>query len=72
MKLTAGDLKELGVIDDVITEPLGGAHRTPEEAIDAVGEAVERSMMELIDVDGETLRRQRREKFLMMDGTQGD
>ncbi len=72
LKLTAGDLKDLGVIDDVITEPLGGAHRTPEEAIDAVGDAVERYLLELIDVDGETLRRQRREKFLMMGGTHGD
>ncbi len=66
LKLTAGDLKDLGVIDDVIAEPLGGAHRTPEEAIDAVGAALERYLGELVDVDGETLRRQRREKFLKM------
>jgi len=72
LKLTAGDLKDLGVIDDVIAEPLGGAHRTPEAAIDAVGDALERYLLELIDLDGDALRRQRREKFLMMGGTHGD
>jgi len=66
LKLTADDLKGLGVIDEIVMEPLGGAHRTPEDAMDAVGEALERFLMELVDVDGETLRRQRREKFLKM------
>lgn len=72
LKLTAGDLKDLGVIDDIIMEPLGGAHRTPEIAIDAVGDALERCLMELIGLDGETLRRRRREKFLEMGGAPAD
>lgn len=72
LKLTAGDLKELGVIDEVIMEPLGGAHRSPEEAIDAVGDALERMLIELVNLDGDTLRRQRREKFLRMGSALAD
>ncbi len=72
LKLTAADLRELGVIDEVIMEPLGGAHRNPEDAIDAVGVALERMLMELIGQDGETLRRQRREKFLKMGSALAD
>ena len=66
LKLTAEDLIGMGIIDEVIAEPLGGAHRNPEEAIEAVGAAIEKMLMELVDLDGETLRRQRREKFLRM------
>jgi acetyl-CoA carboxylase carboxyl transferase subunit alpha len=66
LKLTAQDLISMGIIDEVIAEPLGGAHRNPEEAIEAVGAAIEKMLMELVDLDGETLRRQRREKFLRM------
>lgn len=72
LKLTAGDLKDLGVIDEVIEEPLGGAHRSPEQAIDAVGIALERNLMELVDVEGGALRRRRRQKFLEMGGTHGE
>ncbi len=71
LKLTAQDLSDMGIIDEVIVEPLGGAHRSPDAAIDAVGDALERILMELIDVDGETLRRQRRDKFIRMGSPRG-
>ncbi|QLH38285.1 MAG: acetyl-CoA carboxylase carboxyltransferase subunit alpha [Defluviicoccus sp.] len=66
LKLTAQDLSSLGVIDAIIAEPLGGAHREPLAAIDAVGAAVAAALDELVPLDGDTLRRQRREKFLAM------
>jgi acetyl-CoA carboxylase carboxyl transferase subunit alpha len=66
LKLTAEDLKGLGVIDGIIPEPLGGAHRNPEQAIDAVADAVEQALAALIDFDGDDLRQRRRQKFLKM------
>ena len=64
LKLTAEDLLKLGVIDEIIGEPLGGAHRAPEEAIRAVGEALERSLNEFRGLPGGDLRSRRRQKFL--------
>jgi len=66
LKLTAQDLMELGVIDAVVPEPVGGAHRDPAGAIGAVGAAVAANLRELAGVDGAALRRRRREKFLAM------
>ena len=66
MKVTAQDLKSLGVIDTIVAEPLGGAHRSPSAAIGALGDAIEKSLEELVTLDAETLRRQRRDKFLAM------
>jgi acetyl-CoA carboxylase carboxyl transferase subunit alpha len=66
MKMTAQDLKKLEVIDEVIPEPMGGAHRAPEETIDAVGKVVVAALDELSKLDPETLRRRRQEKFLAM------
>ena len=66
LKLTAQDLMELGVIDAVVPEPVGGAHRDPAGAIAAVGAAVAANLRELAGVDGAALRRRRREKFLAM------
>ena len=66
MKMTAADLKKLEVIDEVIPEPLGGAHRAPDEAIDAVGKVVSEALAELAELDPDTLRRQRQDKFLAM------
>jgi acetyl-CoA carboxylase carboxyl transferase subunit alpha len=66
MKLTAQDLKELGVIDKIIKEPLGGAHRGAEETIRATGDALAEALEALIEKDGETLRQDRRQKFLNM------
>lgn len=66
LKLTAEDLLKLGVIDAVVPEPLGGAHREPMAAIRAVGDEIVKALTELRRLDGPTLRRQRREKFLAM------
>jgi len=66
LKITASDLLTLGVIDTVIDEPLGGAHRDPERAINVLGDALEQSLRDMAGIEGTTLRRLRREKFLAM------
>jgi acetyl-CoA carboxylase carboxyl transferase subunit alpha len=66
MKVTAADLKKLEVIDEVIPEPLGGAHRAPDEAIDSVGDTIARALADLAQYDADTLRQRRQEKFLAM------
>jgi acetyl-CoA carboxylase carboxyl transferase subunit alpha len=66
MKVTAIDLKKLEVIDEVITEPMGGAHRAPDETIDLVGKVVSEALGELSQFDPDTLRKNRQEKFLAM------
>jgi len=70
LKLTAQDLEKLGIIDEVIPEPLGGAHRKPEDSIAAVGDAIEGALKDLAGSDRGTLRTRRREKYLAM-GKQG-
>ncbi len=66
MKVTAQDLKESGVIDTIVSEPLGGAHRDPDAAIQFLGNAINEALDALIGADADTLRRNRREKFLAM------
>src|SRR4030095_5032652 len=66
LKLTATDLKALGVIDEIVPEPLGGSHRAKAQAIAALGGAVERALQSMLNQDGTALREQRREKFLEM------
>jgi len=66
LKITAQDLLKLGVIDTVIMEPLGGAHRDRAATIKAVGDAVEQALQELDGVEGGVLKARRREKFLEM------
>ena len=66
LKLTSEDLLALGVIDEVVAEPLGGAHRLPEEAISSLGDALQNALKELVTVDGGTLRARRREKYMEM------
>ena len=66
LKLTAADLTRLGVVDQVIEEPLGGAHRHPDATVQSVGRAVDTAIAELGGRDGDALRRDRREKFLSM------
>jgi len=63
MRITAQDLLGMRVIDGIIPEPLGGAHRHPEDAVHAVGEVVSRAIDELSALDADALRRQRRERF---------
>ena len=64
MKITAQDLLDLRVIDGIIPEPAGGAHRAPETAIQAAGDTIERALGELSGLKPDELRRLRREKFL--------
>ena len=66
LKLTAQDLLSFGVIDSVIPEPLGAAHRNPDEAIRSVGDAIEDALKALEGLDGHTLRAKRRERFLLI------
>jgi len=66
LKLTAQDLLKLGIIDQIVAEPLGGAHRDKAATIEAVGNAIESALNPLLDLDGPALRKQRREKFLAM------
>ncbi len=66
MKITAQDLLALKVIDGIVPEPPGGAHRNPEEAIQAVGETVSRALSELNHLTRDEVRQARREKYLEM------
>jgi acetyl-CoA carboxylase carboxyl transferase subunit alpha len=66
LRLTAQDLRGFGLIDQVVTEPLGGAHRMPGEAIAAVGEAIEAALVPLLSLGTATLKEGRREKYLAM------
>ena len=69
LRLTAQDLLELGVIDRIVDEPVGGAHRDPGEAMRRVGDAIETSLHALLEEEGGVLRARRREKFLEMGRT---
>ncbi|MCX5514477.1 acetyl-CoA carboxylase carboxyl transferase subunit alpha [Kaistia algarum] len=64
MKITAQDLYRFGVIDQIVPEPVGGAHRDAPAAIAAVGDAIGASLAALEGLSGAELKRQRREKFL--------
>jgi len=66
LKLTAEDLLRLGVIDRVVPEPVGGAHRNPADTVVALGDAIEAALGELRSQDGPSLRVARRQKFLEM------
>ena len=64
MQITAQDLLRLGVIDAIVPEPLGGAHRDPQAAVVAAGEALDVQLGELGGMDAASLRAKRAEKFL--------
>src|SRR5690606_4363784 len=66
MKITAQHLKELGVIDEIVAEPLGGAQRDHGAAIAALGAAIERALGEMDGLAPDQLRQMRRAKFLAM------
>ncbi len=63
LKLTAPDLLPLGIIDSVIPEPVGGAHRDPDVAFEATGKAIATALAELEDKAPDVLIRERLEKF---------
>jgi acetyl-CoA carboxylase carboxyl transferase subunit alpha len=64
MKITAQDLQSLQIIDAIVSEPVGGAHREPQRTIAETGKAIERALRELGNLDGEALVARRRERFL--------
>lgn len=66
LRLTAADLQGLRIVDTVVPEPIGGAHRAPQDAIAAVGAAVADALAALLPLDAPTLLARRREKFLAM------
>ena len=66
LKLTAADLKALKLIDQIVAEPLGGAHREPAAAVGAVGVAISEALAPLLLLEPAALRLGRREKFLAM------
>lgn len=66
MRITAADVHRLGIIDTIVPEPIGGAHRSPEMATDALGAAINKALNELSALDGTALRAERRRKFLAM------
>jgi acetyl-CoA carboxylase carboxyl transferase subunit alpha len=66
MCITAQDLIKLGVIDEIVSEPTGGAHRDPQAAIGTLGNALERALKDLDGKEPGVVREQRRRKFLEM------
>ena len=64
MKITAQDLLRFGVIDSIVREPAGGAHRDPSAMITAAGEAIDSAFGELRNLDRDAIRNLRRQKFL--------
>ena len=66
LKMTAKDLLEFGVIDEIIPEPLGGAHRNRDETIATVGARIEKALSDIEGIEGEVLKSQRRERFITL------
>lgn len=66
MRITAQDLKRLGIIDEIVAEPMGGAHRSPAAAIDALGSAIGKSLDSLSRLTRDQVKQERRQKFLAM------
>jgi acetyl-CoA carboxylase carboxyl transferase subunit alpha len=71
MKITAQDMVRFGVIDQIVTEPIGGAHRDPAAAIASAESAIVEAIGQLRDLDREAVRQQRRDKFLAIGRTLG-
>ncbi|MBI2256671.1 MAG: acetyl-CoA carboxylase carboxyltransferase subunit alpha [Proteobacteria bacterium] len=70
LKLTSDDLKQLGIIDEIVAEPLGGAHRARGETATRLGDAIEAALVKYDNQSGPDVRAERRQKFLDM-GRQG-
>lgn len=64
LRITAQDLLDLKVIDGIVREPPGGAHRAPRETIEAVGDTIARALHDMENLSPDELRKQRREKYL--------
>ncbi len=66
MRITAQDLKKLGLIDEIVPEPMGGAHREPDVALASLADAISQALAPLQTMSAEALKARRREKFLAM------
>ena len=66
MKITAQDLREMGIIDDIIPEPLGGAHRNHEAVFSATRTQISQALSDFNSMDGAEIKKQRQDKFLAM------
>ena len=66
LKLTAKDMKKIGIVDQIINEPLGGAHTFPEETFKIVKKTIKKTIDELISIDKNSLIKNRMEKFSNM------
>ncbi len=66
LKITSDDLLKLGVIDEIVPEPVGGAHRDPAQAMQNLATAIDQSLEELNAIPAKRLKELRREKFLAM------
>ena len=64
MRITADDMLRLGIIDTIIPEPIGGAHRDKAQAIKNLGDSIEEKLKTLISLDGNEIMKRRREKFM--------
>ena len=64
MKITAQDMLRFGVIDSILREPAGGAHRDPDAMIATTGDAIAQAFNDLGNFDPDMIRKQRRQKFL--------
>jgi acetyl-CoA carboxylase carboxyl transferase subunit alpha len=64
MRVTAADLRQLGVVDRIVAEPVGGAHRKPDEVVQALGAAIEQELQAFTGKAGTEIRAERRTKFL--------
>ncbi|WP_332116512.1 acetyl-CoA carboxylase carboxyltransferase subunit alpha [Azorhizobium caulinodans] len=69
MKITAQDLLRFGIVDDIVREPVGGAHRDSKAAIEATGNAIAEAMGSLAGLDADAVRKARRAKFLAIGRT---
>ena len=66
LHLTAQDLLSFGIIDEIVAEPVGGAHRSPEEMVQRLGSALDKNLGEVKKYSGTRLKALRREKFLKL------
>jgi acetyl-CoA carboxylase carboxyl transferase subunit alpha len=71
LKMTANDLLELGVIDTIVSEPLGGAHREPRAVCERVGKALTNQLFDLLDLPAEQLLARRDQKYRKMGAVTG-
>ncbi len=69
MKITAQDLETLGVIDQIVKEPVGGAHRDPAATMKRVGDAIAKVLAEFDGKSPGEIRRQRQDRFLQIGRT---